>query len=134
MSWTQSLIRISGYEVETLQKRMREIAERRAGVADSLAQLDQEEAQELACGRIDAQAGWYLIGFRQGCGERRKTLLAEAAVLEAEAAGARDALTQAFEAQKKYEQVADRLRLAERAEAGRRESAQLDELALRRRA
>lgn len=132
MSWTASLIRLSGYEVETLQKRLREIAERRQRVADALAELMREEEDELAHGKADAEAGWYMVGFRQGCAERRKTLEGEARGLEMEASGARDALTEAFEAQKKYEQVADRLRLSERAAAGRRESAALDELALRR--
>lgn len=134
MSWTSSLIRISGYEVEGLQKRLREIAERREAVAQSLRDLQAEEEDELAHGRADAQAGWYMIGFRQGCAERRRPLEAEARGLELRAQGARDALTEAFEAQKKYEQVADRLRLADRAAAGRRESAALDEVALRRRA
>ena len=132
MSWTASLIRLSGYEVETLQKRLREVAERRQRVADALADLAREEEDELARGRADAEAGWYMVGFRQGCAERRKTLELEARGLELEAQGARDALTEAFEAQKKYEQVADRLRLSERAAANRRESAALDELALRR--
>ena len=31
MSWKDSLIRISSYEVETLQKRLAEVVERRAG-------------------------------------------------------------------------------------------------------
>ena len=134
MSWTSSLIRLSGYEVEGLQKRLREIGERREAVAQSLRDLAAEEEDELAHGRADAQAGWYMIGFRQGCAERRRALDAEARGLELQAQGARDALTDAFEAQKKYEQVADRLRLADRAAQGRRESAALDEVALRRRA
>ena len=134
MSWTSSLIRISSYEVEVLQKRLREVAERREAVGAALAQLAAEEEDELAHGRADAEAGWYMVGFRQGCAARRKSLQAEARGLELEAQGARDALTDAFEAQKKYEQVADRLRLADQTAATRREGAALDELALRRRA
>ena len=42
------------------------------------------------------------------------------------------ALTLAFEEQKKYEQVAETIRLAQRKEAARRETAALDELGLRR--
>ena len=132
MSWTTSLIRLSSYEVEILQKRLREIAERRAGVAEALAELAREEEDEVAHGKADAEAGWYMVGFRQGCAERRKSLQLEARGLELESQGARDALTEAFEAQKKYEHVAERLRLTEQAAAGRRESAALDELALRR--
>lgn len=134
MSWTSSLIRISGYEVEVLQKRLREVAERREAVAQALRDLAAEEEDELAHGRADAQAGWYMIGFRQGCAARRRQLEAEARGLELETQGARDALTEAFEAQKTYEQVADRLRLADRAAESRRDSAALDDLALRRRA
>ncbi len=132
MSWTTSLIRLSSYEVEILQKRLRELAERRQRVSDALAELAREEEEELARGKADAEAGWYMVGFRQGCAERRKTLELEARGLELESQGARDALTEAFEAQKKYEHVAERLRMTERAAAGRRETAALDELALRR--
>ena len=46
--------------------------------------------------------------------------------------GARDALAEAFEAQKKYEQIAENIRVGERKELGRREVAALDELGLRR--
>ena len=134
MSWTDSLVRISGYEVETLQKRLREVADRRATVSAQIAELAREEEDELARGRADAEAGWYLVGFRQGCAERRRGLEAEARALELEAEGCRDALTEAFEAQKKYEQVAGRLRLAEQAAGAKREAAALDELGLRRRA
>lgn len=134
MSWTQSLIRLSSHEVEVLQKRLREIADQREAVQASIDELAREEEEEVARGRADAQAGWYLIGFRQGCAERRKGLEAELRGLEIQAQGARDALTEAFEAQKKYEQVAERLRLHERVAEGKRESAQLDELALRRKA
>ena len=46
--------------------------------------------------------------------------------------GARDALSEAFEALKKYEQVAESARLAQVKEALRRETAALDELGLRK--
>jgi len=46
--------------------------------------------------------------------------------------GARDALALAFEEQKKYEQVAESMRLAQVKETAKRETAALDELGLRR--
>ena len=52
--------------------------------------------------------------------------------LEAEERGARDALAQAFEEQKKYEQVAETARTLELKETARRESAAMDELGLRK--
>ena len=45
-AWAQSLIRISNYEVETLQKRLAEIAERRGGAEMKLAVLDAEAEGE----------------------------------------------------------------------------------------
>ena len=110
MSWTQSLIRLSGYEVETLQKRLAEIDGRVAIVVDAIAVLDAEEAVETG----------------------RARLAADRSTLELEAQGVRDALAQAFEAQKKYEHVAAAAAATlARAEA-RREGAALDELARRR--
>jgi flagellar FliJ protein len=46
--------------------------------------------------------------------------------------GARDALAQAFEEQKKYEQIAEQQRLLGLKEEARQETAALDELGLRR--
>ncbi len=132
MSWTRSLIKLSSHEVEQFQKRLREVEDRRLAVQARLDALGLEEAEELARAREFAEAGLYMVGFRQGCAQRRERLLAEMKGLDLEARGARDALTEAFEAQKKYEHVAERLRLTEAAASGRRESAQLDELALRR--
>ena len=91
-SWAHSLIRISNYEVETLQKRLAEITARRASTEMRLAVLDAEEA------------------------------------------GARDALTSAFEELKKFEQVAETTRLNKLIAAAKRETAAFDELGLRRRA
>ena len=74
--------------------------------------------------------GVYMIGVRQ----RRARLQDEITQIGHEESGARDALAEAFEAMKKYEQVAEMARIAEAKEAGRRETAELDELGLRARA
>ena len=132
MSWAESLIRLSTFEVETLQKRVREIEDRRADTRLRLVTLDREGEAESVRAAADAEAGWYLIGFREGQSVRRSKVLSDLLALDHEAQGARDALAQAFEAQKKYEHVAEAAKAQARRETARREGAALDELALRR--
>lgn len=132
MKWAQSLIRISKFEVEELQKRLAEIVERRSAVEIRLAVLEAEAEAELVQARTHAEAGWYMAGFREGVKVRRAALNAELATIGAEEEGARDALSEAFEALKKYEHVAENARLAVRKEDAKRETATLDELGLRK--
>ena len=127
-----SLIRISTHEVETLQKRLAEIVARRTMVEIHLAVLEAEGESELQNARADAEAGWYMAGFREGLKLRKTNAQAAINAITLEELGARDALAEAFEALKKYEHVAENHRLAARKEAGRRETAALDELGLRR--
>ena len=134
MSWKDSLIRISSYEVETLQKRLADVAERRSGAELRLIILAAEAEAEMLRADQDAQAGWYRAGFLQAMRQRRANLQGEIAALTAEEAGARDALAEAFEALKRFEHVAKTARLAAVKEEARRETAILDELGLRRRA
>lgn len=134
MSWRQSLIRISTYEVETLQKRLSEVLDRRMEAEGRLARLEAEAAAETEHARRDHEAAMRLSAFMAGVRQRRGTLQGEIAQIGAEEAGARDALAEAFEALKKFEQVAEWARMAEAKEAGRREAAALDELGLRARA
>ena len=124
MSWARSLIRLSTFEVEELQKRVREVEDRRALARLALVALDREAK--------DAQSGWYLIGFKEGMKARRTKVLGELLALDLEAQGARDALATAFESQKKYEHVAEAARVQLVRETARRESEALDELGLRR--
>ncbi len=132
MAWTDSLIRIADHEIETLRKRMAEVAGRRANCEMRLAVLDAEADTETQNARRDAEAGWYLIGFREGWKLRRAKVLEELAGCEAEEAGVRDALSSAFEARKKVETVADRLAAGVRKVEAARESAAMDAIALRR--
>lgn len=132
MSWAQSLIKLSTYEVEILQKRLGEIADRRVQAEMKLAFLEAEGEAEAERARQDAEAGWYQLGFWEGLRARKAIAQAEIERISMEEAGARDALALAFEEQKKYEQVADGIRLAQRREALRQETAALDELGLRR--
>jgi len=132
MSWADSLIKLSTYEVEILQKRLAEIAERKADAEMRLLMLHAEGEAEAQRAREDAQAGWYQIGFMEGLRLRKAAVQAKIDEIALEEQGCRDVLSQAFEAQKKYEQVAENGRLLARKEVARRETAAMDELGLRR--
>jgi flagellar FliJ protein len=132
MAWTDSLIKISNYEVETLQKRLAEIVDRRTAYEIRLAMITAEGEAEIANAQHDAQAGWYLVGYRAGLKQRKADTQAKIEETLSEEAGARDALAEAFEALKKYEQVHENRAIAARKERGRLETAELDELGLRR--
>ena len=132
MSWAQSLVKLSTYEVEVLQKRMAEIAARRRDAEMRLLMLDAEGEAEADNARGDAAAGWYHIGFMEGLRARKAALQAQIDEMAIEEQGARDALNGAFEEQKKYEQVAEEIRLARLRETARREAAVMDEMGLRR--
>jgi flagellar FliJ protein len=134
MSWKESLIRISSYEVEMLQRRLAEVVERRSYAELRLVILDAESEAEIVSADQDAQAGWYRAGFLQAMRQRRANLQAEIAGLGTEEAGARDALAEAFEALKRFEHVAETARLAAVKQEARRETVALDELGLRQRA
>lgn len=131
-NWAASLIRISNHEVETLQKRLAEIVDRRQAAEMRVALLDAESEAEALRAQGDVEAGWYMVGFRQGCKIRRDQALLEIDQTLIEEAGARDALAMAFENLKKYEHVAEAAKLAKVKLVGKLEMAALDELGLRR--
>lgn len=133
-AWAQSLIRISNYEVETLQKRLAEITARRASAEMRLAVLDAEVEVEQERARQDADAAMLLQAYLNGWKVRKGAAETDVAEIEAEEAGARDALTGAFEELKKFEHVAEMTRLNAMIAAGKRETAAFDEMGLRRRA
>jgi hypothetical protein len=130
--WAQSLIRLSGYEVETLQKRLAEITTRRASAEMRLAVLDAEHAVERERARLDAYGAMQLANYRAGWKLRKAAAKSELDAAESEELGARDALARAFEEQKKFEHVAELSRLNELAAEKKRETAALDETARRR--
>jgi len=134
MTWRESLIRISNYEVEMLQKRLSEVVDRRAQAELRLIVLAAEAEAEITRADQDAQAGWYRAGFLQAMRGRRASLEGQIAVLKSEEAGARDALAEAYEALKRFEHVAETARVAAVKEEARRETLALDEMGLRQRA
>lgn len=133
-AWAQSLIRISNYEVETLQKRLAEITARRASAEMRLAILDAEAEVERERARHDAESALLLQAYLNGWKARKGAAETDLADLDVEEEGTRDALTGAFEELKKFEHVAETTRLNALIAAGRRETAAFDELGLRRRA
>lgn len=134
MSAAASLIRISNYQVEVLQKRLAEIVERRSNAEIGLAILAAEGQAETEYADANASAGMYLIGYRQGLKLRMEAVQAHIDACIAEEAGARDALSEAFEALKKYEQVEANAKALAAKDLAKRETAALDELGLRRKA
>lgn len=133
MKWANSLIRLSTHEVETVQKRLAEIVARRWAVEMQIEALDTELAAERANKAAYEEVGFYLAGFSEGARIRREALVIKLGAIRIEEEGAREAMAEAFENLKKYEHVAEAARLAARKEAGRRETAELDELGLRKR-
>ena len=134
MSWADSLIKLSTYEAEVLQKRLAEIVDRRMACELKLAILEAEGEVEAGFSAEDAAAGLYRAGFFEGLKIRKAKIQAEIDVILIEEAGARDALSEAFEAQKKYEHIADNIRVEARKQQGRVEAAAMDEMGLRKRA
>lgn len=132
MSWTHSLIRLSTYEAEVLQQRLAEIVERRVAAEMRLAILVAEGDAEAIFSADEAAAGIFRAGFLEGLRSRKAWVQAEIDAIGLEEQGARDVLAEAFETQKKYEQIAENMRLAEVKEVVRRERAELDELGMRR--
>jgi flagellar FliJ protein len=130
--WAASLIRISTHEVETLQKRLADIVERRMAAELRVAMLDAEGEAEAKQAEGSAEAGWYMIGYREGAKRRRSEMMLQIEQCQIEEQGARDALSFAFEALKKYEHVAEAAKVAQVKKMGQLETASLDELGLRR--
>ena len=134
MSWADSLIKLSTYEAEVLQKRLAEIVDRRVAAEMRLAMLEAEGEAEMAFSTQDATAGIYRAGFFEGLKVRKAKVQSEIDVILLEEQGARDALTEAFETQKKYEHIAEGLKVQARRVQGQREAAAMDEMGLRKEA
>ncbi len=132
MSWAHSLIRIREFEIETLRKRLGLIVEAKARAEAAIATLDAEAEAETAHARLNAEAGWYLIGFRDGWKLRRAKAVSDLKAVQMEEQGCRDALSDAFTELKKVEMVADAQAVAAKKVVAKRENAALDEIALRR--
>ena len=132
MSWQDSLIKLATYDVEMRQQQLSEIMGRLASTQSALRVLTAEGEAEARRAAADPEAAWHHAAYASGLRIRKASLSAEIDALQAEERGARDALAAAFEEQKKYEHVAENARVAAAKEAGRRETAMLDELGVQR--
>jgi len=132
MSWAHSLIRVREFEIETLRKRLGAIMEAKTKAEVAIAVLDAEAEAETIHARQNAEAGWYLVGFREGWKLRRARAVAALKAVQMEEQGARDVLAEAFTELKKVEMVAEAQALAAAKLVAKRESAALDEIALRK--
>jgi flagellar FliJ protein len=132
MRWADQLIKLTNFELELLQTRLADVVERRTRAELKLAVLTAEGESEMAYARKDPEAAWRLGAFREGLKLRKAAAQREIDLVVTEELGVRDALTEAFETLKKYEQVAETSRLAQVRETARRENAVLDEMGLRR--
>ena len=132
MSWARSLIRVREFEIETFKKRLAAINQARTAAEVAIAVLDAEAEAETANARLSAEAGWYLIGFREGWKARRAKAVADLKVVDLEEQGCRDALADAYTELKKVEMVAEAQAVAAAKVEAKRESAALDEIALRK--
>jgi flagellar FliJ protein len=132
MSWAKSLIKLSTYEVETLQKRLADIADQRTQVEMKLAMLHAGGVAEQAAAAADPQHGWRIVGYMEALRVRMDLVRQDLYLIQIEEQGARDALAKAFETQKKYEQVAEQAEVLALKQADRREVAQMDEIGLRK--
>jgi flagellar protein FliJ len=130
--WVQSLIRISDYEVQTLQKRLAEIVGRRMDAEMRIVIMQAEAEAEARHAQSDVEAGFMHLGFTQALRLRKAEIQLTIDGMLAEEAGARDALSQAFEDLKRYEHVAEAQKLKAAKLEQQRETAAMDELGLRR--
>ena len=131
LKWAGSLTRIANYEVETLQKRLGEVVERRLDAELRITLMDAEAEAEMENANADPMSAMYHPQFLKGWRVRRQQLDERMAQIAAEEQGARDALSRAFEELKKYEHVLEVSKTAANKETARRETMALDELGLR---
>jgi flagellar FliJ protein len=130
--WVQSLIRISDYEVQTLQKRLAEIVGRRVDAEMRIVMLEAESEAEARHAEADFEAGFMQLGFTHAVRMRKAEIQITIEALLVEETGARDALSVAFEDLKRYEHVAEAQKVKAAKLEQQRETAALDELGLRR--
>jgi flagellar FliJ protein len=132
MRWADQLIKLSNFELETLQTRLADVVDRRTKAELRLAVLVAGGEAEIAIARTDPEAARGLAAYAAGLKQRKAAVQREIDLAAAEEQGAREALAEAFEKLKRYEHVAETARLAEARESARRETAVLDEMGLRR--
>jgi len=129
--WVKPLIRLSTYEVETMQKRLSEVVARRTTMEMRLATLDAEREVEVMRSDKDHELAAHMPSYHAGWKVRYAQANQELELVMAEENGIRDELTRAFEDLKKFEHVAEVTKLKQMALQAKLENAAFDEAALR---
>ena len=129
--WVKSLIRISTFEVETLQKTLAEVVTRRTHAEMKIATLDAEFEVETARAREDYSLSMHMPAYKKGWDARRQVAAGDLNLIAHEERGIRDQLTEAFEELKKFEHVSEVTKLNRLRQELARENAAMDEAALR---
>jgi flagellar FliJ protein len=84
MSWSDSLIKLATYEVESRQLQLAEITRRLASAETRLALLTAEGEAEARRAVEDAHSGWYHIGYSDGLRARKALIQVEIDAIKAE--------------------------------------------------
>jgi len=129
--WAKSLIRLSTFEVEGLQKRLAEVVTRRTHVEMKIATADAEYEIECIKASGDPHLARHLPAYKHGHKLRRDQLTLDLDLIVREEDGVRDSLSEAFESLKKFEHVAEVTKLNRIAAEKKVENAMLDEVSLR---
>jgi flagellar FliJ protein len=132
MRWADQLIKLSNFELEMLQTRLAEVVGRREAAQVKLAVLVAQGEAEIALARTDPEMAWNVGAFTEALKLKKRAAQTDIDTVAAEEEGVRDAISEAFESLKKYEQVAENARLADVRKEARIETAAYDEMGLRR--
>lgn len=132
MKSRDTLIRLKRFQVDEKRRRVAQIEMMIADFERMAAELDAEIAIEEKKAGITDTGHFAYPTYAKAAAQRRDNLLQSAANLKGELDEAQGELADAYEELKKVEILEDRERNAERAAAGAREQAAMDEIGLAR--
>jgi flagellar FliJ protein len=132
MKSRDTLIRLKRFQVDEKRRRVAQIEMMIADFERMASDLEAEIASEEQKAGITDTGHFAYPTYAKAAAQRRENLLQSAANLKGELDDAQAELAEAFEELKKVEILDDRERNSERAAAGAREQATLDEIALSR--
>ncbi len=132
MKSRDTLIRLKRFQVDEKRRRVAQIEMMIADFERMASDLEAEIASEEQKAGITDTGHFAYPTYAKAAAQRRENLLQSAANLKGELDDAKGELAEAFEELKKVEILDDRERSSERAAAGAREQATLDEIALSR--
>jgi len=125
-----AMIKLHDWQLNEARRRVAELEALAAGFVDQIAALDAELAREerAASGSVQARASW--PAYAEAMAARRANLEASLARLRQELEQGKEEVSIAFQELKKYELAYEARRQKALAEANRRETFALDEMAI----